>query len=441
MGIGPSTGNGEGFVPRTCPKCGEPRNEWRDGRDFILRCSCDWRRGALERLRNTVSQAFWKTEGKPAKSLADWDPPIFKDDGTCKFQALIDIQRVGVIRKMESFCFRERREGKSVNYALGDSIEQGKNLFIRGPAGSGRGLLMATIKMLAAGKDIPATPNPGEWTTFKSDLLISESFRAEGEAARIAVSEKYVEVPLLALENIRAEPELSHETREGFRRKWRGALSADSVFARRQARAGSVVLTSFDFAGEIGGAFGDKILEMLVSPSTALMLMFDKGEADSLLEGIGATKTRYDKVAKELSSAGSSSQGVRGRLDKEESLREIEDYMFFEEAFPEIPGTIGMRKAMSPENVSVTSRWPEQAAAAYARFRAIKDTNGIEYRNRLDRACVVAVDACQGMARRMNSREITEVGKMMSAACSSKDKIGRLMREGAEALRRICPHA
>lgn len=430
----------EEFVQRTCPICGEPRNEMRDGKNFILRCSCDWKRATLERLKKTVSQSFWRTEGKPIKKLSDWNPPIFRNDGKCRFQNLIEMQKIGTLKRMESFAFREVREGKSVRYAISESVDQRRNLFIRGPSGSGRGLLMATIKMLAAGKDISATPNPGEWISFKTDLLMTDSFKTGGEA-RLLISEQYVNVSLLTLENIRAEIEYSYESKEGFKKKWRGSTAADLVFIKRQeSHSGSMIFTSFDFIKQIGDSFGDKLKEILLSPATSLILMFSKEEADYLLEGISSKKKFYtEKILAKIDASGSAS--IKERLAQKENIRNIEDAMYFCDAFPDIPLLGGYNNQGTVDGIAfAVKEWPESARDVYTRFKENKANNNMEYKEKSKMAHIAAVDECPQITSKMSDKEKLEAGKMMSAACSPPERIEKIKAEGAEILRRICPH-
>ena len=428
--------NSEGFVARSCPVCGEPKNELRDGKDFILRCHCEWKRGTLERLKKTVSQNFWKTEGKPAKNLSDWNPPIFRADGACRFQSLIEVQKLAVIHKMESFCFKQQKEGKTYRHALTSSVEQRKNMFIRGPMGSGRGLLVATIKMLAAGKDISATPNPGEWATFKSDLVASETFGPAGEAAKIASCENYADVALLTIENARSETEFAYESKDGFRKKWRGAVAADSVFIKRQCKPGSVVVTSFDFIRQIGDSFGDKLFELLCSPATSLALMFDKKEADSLLDGLRAKSRYYSKIFSDLR-PDDSRTGIKERLAAMETLREAEDALYFEDAFPAVPGDDGLAEAKSLKGSLGLGGWPKQVMESFAKFNVNKSNNTMEYKDRIRRACLLATEACPSLAAKMTEKERVETGRMMSVACSPVERIEKLAAAAKEIVQRM----
>lgn len=415
------------FVQRYCDTCGKPKNQLRNGVEFILRCRCDWKRGFLERMRATVNPSCWRPN---MKNIMDWNPKIFKNGGGARFRNLLVVQKCFAIARLYEFCFKriEYDPGSEHRkYALGRSVEQGKNLFIRGPIHSGRGLLMACMKLLAATVDISATPNPGEWAIFKTDLLESESnMFSVSEAARLRVTEQYANVEMLAIENLRSEL----VGRNGPW-KFRAASSIDALLSVRQVRPGCMAFTSGDFIGQLADSYGDKLQEILSSEKTSLLLMFNAMEADSLLKGL-QDRYNYLLTASQLMLVGerAKGEGIKERMSEKEILDALYETLVFEDLYPVIPmsgsfdrsayrkaGSMTMGLSMFPE------KYKQQAVDVYKRFKEEKEANLLSYRERRNRACMSAVELCPELSKKMTQKELLETGLMMSHACVDKNQL------------------
>src|SRR5258708_9399774 len=137
------------FIERFCNVCRQPKNEFVNGMEILRRCRCDWEIGFQERYEKTVTREFRKKIlGKPL-TLTDWDPPLFKNGGNGKFTNFINVMKAAVAFRLHRYCFEVLNfceDTKAREYALEKSVGLRRNLFIRGPAGSGRGLLVAIMK-------------------------------------------------------------------------------------------------------------------------------------------------------------------------------------------------------------------------------------------------------------------------------------------------------
>lgn len=270
------------FSERKCPVCGEPLNVLRGGKEVVLRCTCDWEKGFHERTKRTIHPSFYVGG---VKKMVHWRPPMFNVEPQSQVYNFMVAQKIVTIRRIYDFCFS--REG------LEGSIAKGRNLFVRGPKGSGRGLIVASIKFYAAAKDISATPVSGDWALLKNEIMEAESFSKQGEMAKASLVQSYVNVDLMTLENIRAETGLASSNR-----KLRGASIIDMVLAKRQARQGSMVFSSFDFVREFGESFGDKLVEIVNDDSTSMALLFSPQEADVIVK---STENKLEQSRKAFS--------------------------------------------------------------------------------------------------------------------------------------------
>ena len=130
------------FIQKNCPECGEPKNAIREGKERRLRCKCDWERGFFDRVKATIHPDFYE---KSVKTLRDWHPAIYEPFGhwdkskemPTEEQRIVMAQKAVAIHLIYDYCYRKGAAG----VALEDSVSSGKNIFIRGPYGSGRGLL------------------------------------------------------------------------------------------------------------------------------------------------------------------------------------------------------------------------------------------------------------------------------------------------------------
>lgn len=407
------------FKERFCDVCKEPKNRIENGAEILCRCSCDVERMWLERIAQTVHPDYWVGEdGKnKVRTLNDWNPPIFRNGGNCQFKNLIKIQKANVVYRLNEFCFDLIRKNPK-QYAIEGSIAKGRALFVRGPHGSGRGTLMANIKIFAAGRDISATPNPSEWSIFKGHILAADSWSKTGDAAKDEITGRYENVSLLTLEDIKGEPDS---------RRFRSAASIDAVLSRRLLHPGAIVFTSTEFIKQIGDTIGDKIPEILLSDKTIQILMFSTIEADALLEAMTSKLTAFRLTAERIPEK---ETGLKAAAERELMLQDVEMAFYMEHAFPEIPSTLGSSKIKAGSlqmKLSMTNKYPEDLRQRWAAFCKDREEKTLRFHEMMDRTLVAAVKDCKELAAKMTQREMLETGKMMQLACSGKNEFNAYM--------------
>lgn len=298
------------FSERTCPKCGEPLNTLREGREVVLRCTCDWEKGFHQRVKRTIHPTFYVGG---VKKMIHWRPPLFNVDPNGHLYNFMVAQKVLAIRRVYDFAF--------CGGGLAASLASSRNLFIRGPKGSGRGLIVASIKFYAAAKDVSATPASGDWALFKNEVMEAENFNRQGEIAKASLGSSYINVDLMTIENIRAEPGLV-----STRRKVRGAGIIDLVLAKRQSRFGSMVFSSFDFCKEFGDALGDKLPEIINEETTRLILLFSPQEADVSMRTV---ESRLEQCRKNFSDLAGKARKKNWREESSEQEQDRQIVMDF----------------------------------------------------------------------------------------------------------------
>lgn len=427
----------ENFQPRICRTCGQQKSELRDGQEIILRCNCDWTRGFHEQLVKTVHPDFYK---KRLITLTDWSPPIFKGGGSGKFKSLIKIQKAFAIKRLHDFCFKilsENEKTKEREYSIESSIEKGRNLYIRGPAGSGRGLLMSSIKIFAAARGLTTTPNPGEWSTFKADILEAESWSKTGDEAKLVVAERYKAVDILTLENVRGEGVSSFATERKFQPRFKASTQLDDFFTKRQARAGAMVFTSPDFVRQMADSMGDRFPEILQSDSTSLILMFSSLEADSLHAGITKKLASFQKSVLGLQKEIGKGTASKDHLDENRAIEAVKGALFFEHLYSNIP--LGTVSDDSVSKVSVTDSffgdpgsWKPSALAVWKQFKEDRDTGNLAYHEGVKKAFIDATSEAPELSNKMTDKERYEVGKMMHEACQPKEKLNAMIERALE---------
>lgn len=424
------------FIPRFCPICNDPKNEIDDGVEFILRCRCDWERGYYERLNKTVHTEFWQNK----KRLVDWSPPIFKGGGGAEFKNLISLQKALAVAKLYDFYYKESTTSKTP--AIFKSIDYGRNLFIRGPLNSGRGLLLASIKTFAAIKEISTTPLPCEWSVLKTELVESDQFGSQGEITKIKVSGKYRDVKIMVIENIKGE---GSKYDDRTTKRFRGAMALDELLAWRLSNKGSMVLTSYDFSGQIKDSLGDILPEVLDSDKTSCIFLFDAREADDLLKGL---HRRAEKLMSDLSSYmltkapnehGVKKEGTFGiRRDSDKEIESFKNLWFFNEAFSQIPSMNTEAKhstviktvwkviediEANPSNIKMI--------ATIEDFEKDKNKKNLTYFENLHSAYEGAVEE-SSLSKKFSSREKLEIGKMISLACRDIGEINTDIKTAIE---------
>lgn len=405
-----------GFKEQKCGVCGEPKNELRDGNEIILRCTCDWERGYHDRLKRTVHPDYW------LKKITNWSPPAFKDGGRGRFKSLIKIQKATAMQRLYDFCFKIHGRDKGTGfkqYALYKSMERGRNLYIRGPNGSGRGLLTATIKIFTAMKNISTTPLPGDWSTFKSEIAQSDWNSREADIVKMSIIENYRNVKLLALENVKGE--------SGGARKFRSSTLIDDMLTKRSMLQGSMVMTSSDFIRQIGDTVGDRLPEILTSENTSIIIMFSPKEADALLSALVSYMSSARLVVLQLKQ--SAKEGLSNQLADDKAVEAVEEVLYLEDAFPEVPAvtteaSLKFNKANSVTTSLALGKYSmESIKQAFAKFNVDKKENNLAYQERHQRVLVNAVKASKELGSRMEEKEMLETGKMMSLACRPLESV------------------
>lgn len=419
------------YIPQKCHKCGFPKTALRMDRDVpvevIKRCHCDWKRACDTRVADTIHESFHK------KSLRDWSPPIFKSE--CNFPTMMTAQKAITHKRLYEYCFKVvgKDERGYDKYALHFAIEQNRNLFIRGPQHSGRGLLMAAIKKAAAVKDISVTPLPGEFEVFKSDVIQAEAFGETGQEAKGEMRRQYLNPHILALENLRAESIIIKAGKAPH--KFRGSNSVDDVFCRRSSQKGAIVLTSYDFAGEISDTIGNRLLEILAAESTAMILLFHPKEADALLSGLNVRRGELFNHVKRVGGSKAHSETTYDQNNGgEHDINLFIEAMFFEEAFEEAPYNQGGEGNNIKSNISCQAYFNSKGHLygprfheAWRHFSESKKNQDANYQDGIRRALVEG--ARNGMPGKMIEKELLETGEIMSLAASEP----RLKRAVAEA--------
>lgn len=424
---------------RVCPECGEDKIAFKDGKSILLRCSCDWKRGFFGRVKRTIHPEYWH---KTPKTICDWKPGLFGPKSG-RARPLMQMQKTLVIKRLHGFCFKEtgKTEEGYRSYAMDDSLAQGRNLFIRGPSNSGRGLLLASLKVFLAMRDISVTPLPGDFSVFKSDMVEASSYGKEGDSARITVAESYQNVSVLMLEGVHGEFKNNYSGEKVASRS-RAADAIDNLIAKRVVRQGSVVCTSSDFMGEIGETLGDKFSEVMNSARTIPVLMFHPREGLDLLAALNRRCEFFSKkidqyfdVAKQK--GGSKKTVEEGLIDKQE-LEFIKEGLHFDEVFEDIPslGEGGEpRMTAKLENMLRRKGCPESIKSLYECFSSDKQLNGASFQEDRMNAQMNAVRECKGLASKMTQREVYETSKLLAITAEGEEKRQARIKE-AQALMR-----
>ena len=398
--------------------CGDPKIAIKDGLEIQLRCKCDWKRGFFERVRKTVDPDYW--EDNP-KTIYDWKPQLFNLKKAGLFPALMKIQKVSVLIRIYKFCFEQikKKEDGTLIFGIDKSIRKGINLFIRGPNNSGRGMMVSTIKIFCAIKEISTTPLPGDFSIFKTDVIDSSSYGKEGAVAKSVVSEKYENVKLLAIESIRGDRK-SNLAGVKISMRSRAADAIDSLLVKRMSRQGSVLFTSNEFSGEIGDTLGDKMFEILDSPLTIPILMFHPIEGNALLSSLQKRHEYFynnfqDILANfEENKTLKSKKTVRDSISEDQYLEILKESFYFNESFIDIPEVHGTINEAMINSVPLTS-------SVYEEYIKEKKENGLAYYQNKKIAIMNTVRACKELSSKMTDKEIYETGKLLVLATATEE--------------------
>jgi hypothetical protein len=376
---------------------------------------CDWQRGYAERIRRTIHPEFTK----PVKTIKDWNPKLF----TTGFAELMEVQKILAIKRIRDYAYGQDYDRKT----LDSNLAERRNLFIRGPSGSGRGLLLATIKLHAAIREIAVTPIPCDYDIFRADYAEAESFGQIGEEKRILIAEKYDSPQIMVVENVRATEKMVVENvraTEKIRnsvKKIKGSAAVDATVAKRLAKHGSIVITSYDFIGEILDSMGDRMLEVLTSPRTRHLLMFDPNETITLRKAVHERKKSMLERMEQIRVDDSEGRKMRTeKMGEDEQVAILEDALFFEEAFKGL-------KPMPGEDVLPIQAQMEMGAPNWAKrervlkvwetFVSSRKDKDVAYNMGVQRARIEAVRSCRVMSDKMTDTEMLETGMMLSYAC------------------------
>ena len=387
-----------------CSRCGQPTSKEEEGKVTYLRCLCDWQRGYAERIKRTIHPEFLK----PVKTIKDWNPKLF----TTGFAEMMEVQKVLAIKRLRDFAFGQDYNRKTLDANLAER----KNLFIRGPSGSGRGLLLATIKFHAAIREITVTPLPCDYDIFRADYAEAESFGQIGEEKRLAIAEKYENPQIMIVENVRSEMRF----KASGSKRIKGASAVDATIAKRLAMAGSIVITSYDFIGEILDSMGERMMELLESPRTRHLLLFDPNETTTLRKAIHERKKMMLERMEQIRSDDSSERKMRmEKMGEDEQIAILEDALFFEEVFKgfrPLPGEDVMPIQAQMEMGAPNWAKRERVLRVWETFVSARKDQDIQYKQGIQRARIEAVRSCRVMSQKMTETEMLETGMMLSYA-------------------------
>lgn len=390
-----------------CTRCGQPTSKIEDGKEVHLRCYCEWQRGYSERLRKTIHPEFLK----PVKTIKDWNPKLF----TSGFMELMEVQKVLAIKRLKDFAYGNDFDRKT----LDANISERNNLFIRGPSGSGRGLLLSTIKMHAAIREITVTPIPCDYDIFRAEMAEADSFGSIGQEKKLNVALKYERPQIMIVENVRAEGYFPTSVGQATK-KIKGVQSADATVAKRLARPGSIVISSYDFVGEIKDSIGERMLEVLESPRTKHILMFDPNESLTLRKSLWDRKKLMLERMTQIRTDDSEKRMRMEKMGEEEQFAVLEDALFFEEAFrgmKPMPGDDVMPIQAQMEMGAPNWVKRDRVLKTWEMFVSARQDQDAQYKQGIQRARVEAVRGCKVMAQKMTEGEMLETGMMLSYAC------------------------
>jgi hypothetical protein len=422
------------YIPRICQSCGAKKSELRDEVEYMLKCKCDWERQFWPMLTSTVHESFRH------KSMGDWSPKLFSEAQSRSFKRLIKVQKADAIAKVWNFAFRPFTKGVVTTNALTKSIQNRHNLFIRGPKNSGRGLITASIKLLAAVRGIQSTPLPGDFDTFKAELAQTESFSAAGADARILVSQKYEDPPLLALEDVRGEL-ITRYSGDKIPKKSKAADAIDRLLAARALRPGAMLLSGPDFIGQLQDTLGDRLPEILDSDNTSIILLFHPKEADALLAGLKMYRESLEDVVRQAIGTGSNEKlSTKDKKYFDEQAELLRQALYFEEAFPNVPegcdpnGSVGQGICFYDMVTDDEKRLHKKMLEVVRTFNAAKASKDEAYADGVRTAQINAARSCKTLASRMTERELYETGRLMSMATMPAERVAEII-EKARAMR------
>jgi hypothetical protein len=418
------------YVPRRCRICDSATSELRNGREHLFPCTCDWAGEFWHRVREVVYKNFI------TKNMGHWSPKIFHVENSRNFKRFIKIQKALAIQRIYEFAFMPTDAGDhSQVSAITRSIANNRNLFIRGPRGSGRGLITASIKFYAAAKKISSTVLPGTFDVFKDDMTQAKQFGVIGADARILVSHKYENVSLLALEGVKGESSKNYKN-EIILKKHPASDAIDRTLAMRAGKPGSLLISGPDFVQEIGDTAGDRLYEMLLSDKTSMVLMFSPLEADALLTALTQRRDYFNKWVKTIcETKWDENPKMQEQKHLDEQAAILEQALYFVKAFPEIPNLIDKTGvAHTPHSIHTKlkafhSSMPQKLSEAYVGFNAAFEAKDFTYTEGIKEAQKAVVRECKVLAMKMSDREIEETGAMISLATAPSSEVAKIIEQ------------
>lgn len=386
---------------------------------------CEWERENHSRIKQTIHPEYYKPR---FRVMADWDPPLFSRGG---FEEYLEVQKVMAMMKIWRFAFSPGGN------ALKDKAARGRNFFVRGPAGSGKGLLAATIKLVAAGRGMTATPLPSDYDVLKGFLAQAEEYGGRGDAARVELYSRYESPTLMVVEDARAEMRFQFRDGNEKTRRVRGHDFLDALLARRASRPGTLLMTSSNFIGEIRDSMGDRMHDMLLSPKTNLLVMLGPDETSDLRTMLSARRSQFQDVIDRLVEVPQEKNRLlTERMGDCEEADLFLEALYFEEAFPRRGARAGENNLSWHEMCeSSLGHWEQASLAApvWERFVSAREERSAEYKEGLDRARAEAIQDCRGLSPKLSRREMIEVGKMLSLAARATGDPGLIDSWKAEA--------
>lgn len=303
------------FKPIVCKKCGHELNYVRDGVTYSSPCRCQRMKDRLDRIINTVDPEFFNPDGT-LKLMNAWNPPMFSQP--TEFPGFMKAQRAILLKKLYEFAFKPLDEG---GRSLSKSVADRLNFFLRGPQGTGRGLVAANLKVAVAQGDLRATQRDdraaSRFEVFKDICAKAISLGKTGDEAEFDIHLYYQEVDVMFLEGVRADTRLNYSG-DAVRHKFSGAPAIDSLIAAR--RKGSMIVTSHDFLGQIRETLGETFLDELCSQRTMIGLLFSPAEADLLHGHLWKTYNEYRTLVGKLRNK--EAAGDRKRLTDRAAAKE-----------------------------------------------------------------------------------------------------------------------
>lgn len=408
-----------------CDTCDEPKFVLRDGKEFQRRCWCDWQNGVNDRVYTTIPKSFWD------KNMSNWSPRLFSGDNAGRFASFIRAQKYFLMSKIFHFCFKEiKQEEDGVRqFAIDNSIASATNFFVRGPQGSGKDLLVACVKKLCAGRGISASTIPSEYSVFRTEIMEADSFGPTGENARIYLAEKYINVDLMTLQNVRGEARTIAGNRTP--QKIRHSQVIDGMLAKRGQAKGSIMVTSLEFAGEIADSLGDKMAEMLASDKTRIAILLHPMEAESLLDAIYERRKMFDKNFTSLIRPDRTrASSMHEAQDAQKTLDTYKAQLYFAEAFPVLPDDSKVptkAKSVEATDIVMLAAVSEDIRRIRQEFEEERVANGLAYEQGFKIAVGNAARSCRAIAG-ASDREIYEIGRMASLACQQPSILSEKMQ-------------